>query len=144
MFRPVEESVDEDVIVPGISPGTAPIVERIIEWRYNHCEAFSYRGLRASTTTARYQICLRTLPGSIPGTDRATRIDSACKIAASSPQQNKLNVVSNTKVSSSIIVTGQLHSVRVLSLDIVPRAIVCSSMCYIQFSITRLRFSFPS
>ena len=34
---------------------------------------------RESTTTARYYICLRTLPGSIPGTDGATGIDGAYK-----------------------------------------------------------------
>jgi hypothetical protein len=40
------------------------------------------------------------------------------------------------------IVTDQPHSVRVFSLDIAPRAIVCSSMYYIQFSIARPRFTF--
>jgi hypothetical protein len=64
--RPVEESVDEDVIVPGISPRTTPIIAESQSGDTIFVKPLAIKDSRESTTTARYYICLRTLPGSIP------------------------------------------------------------------------------
>jgi hypothetical protein len=79
VFRPVEESDDEDVVSTWNTAQNSAYSGRITRWRYNLCEAFSYKDPRASTTTARYHTSPRSLPGNIPGTGRVTGIDSACK-----------------------------------------------------------------
>ena len=47
--RLAEESIDEDVIISGRPPGTNAYNRRVTRRRYSLCEAFSFKGLRAST-----------------------------------------------------------------------------------------------
>jgi hypothetical protein len=78
--RPVEESDDEDVVVPGTPPRTAPIVEESQGGDTIFVKPLaSYKDPGAFTTTARCYTYPRSFPGNIPGTGRVTGIDSACK-----------------------------------------------------------------
>jgi hypothetical protein len=77
--KPVKENDDEDVGSTWNTAQNSSYSGRITRWRYNLCEAVSYKDPRASTTTARCYTGPRSLPGNIPGTGRVTGIDSACK-----------------------------------------------------------------
>ena len=80
MPRPAEGSDGEGVVAPGTPPGRAPTVEksRQVEMQSLY-SLYSYRDPRASTTAARHSTCPRALPGSVPGTDRASGAYSACE-----------------------------------------------------------------
>jgi hypothetical protein len=80
--RPVEEGVDEDVIVPGIPPRTTPIIAESQGGDTIFVKPLAIKDSRESTTTARYYICLGTPPQEaspepteLPASTASTRIE---------------------------------------------------------------------
>jgi hypothetical protein len=73
------ESDNEDVIVPGIPPGTAPRIEESQGGDTILVKPLAIRDPERLRLPPDIASALEPFPGSIPGTDRATGIDSACK-----------------------------------------------------------------